>query len=479
MLQSLRKTVELYESQLNISNTRTRQLDVLKGLPFYNWQDLQDSRTFNHVIGLPQKNGKSYSLFDYEEMLFNELQQHKHMWCKKATGLGITEFVLRYMAWLCLKDDKQKGSQMCVITGPREDLAITLIDRMKGLFQNKMMMQTFDTKDTVIELGGCRIEAYPSNHLDAARGLKDVSFIFLDEADFFRVGEQQNARDVSERYIAKSNPWIVMVSTPNAPEGLFERIEREPEDTCLYKRLYFDYTYGLNRIYTEDEINAAKQSPSFEREYNLKYLGLIGNVFHTKDIDAAIQRGKGYDPDSPVKMSGKSIGIDPAYGSSNFGIVGTQGVDQQIQVIFAEEFERPDFNEMLWLVAKLMQQYGYVRVYIDGANPSFIKSLKRMIGEDEHYEKYTKEQMERHAKNPFMKVYPVNFSTKHREMLGHAKLLLERGRVAINPKFHKLVTSLSTAVDNEGSLDKQLTSYSDMFDAFRLSLQNYYFREEK
>jgi len=199
-----------------------------------------------------------------------------------------------------------------------------------------------------------------------------------------------------------------MVSTPNAPEGLFEKIEREPEYTCLYKRLYFDYTYGLERIYTVEEIEKAKISPSFEREYNLKYLGLIGNVFHTKDIDAAIQRGKGYDPDSIVKMSGKSIGIDPAYGSNNFGIVGAQGVNQQIQVIYAEEFERPDYNEMLWLVAKLMQQYGYVRVYIDGANPSFIKSLKRMIGEDEHYEKYTKEQMERYARSMYsMKVFPV------------------------------------------------------------------------
>jgi hypothetical protein len=84
---------------------------------------------------------------------------------------------------------------MCIITGRREDLAITHIERMKGLFQNKLM-QTFDTKETVIELNGVHIEAYPSNHLDAARGLKDVSFIFLDEADFFRVGEQQNARDV-------------------------------------------------------------------------------------------------------------------------------------------------------------------------------------------------------------------------------------------------------------------------------------------
>ena len=33
-----------------------------------------------------------------------------------------------------------------------------------------------------------------------------VSFIYLDEADFFPPGEQQDARDGSERYIAKSNP---------------------------------------------------------------------------------------------------------------------------------------------------------------------------------------------------------------------------------------------------------------------------------
>jgi hypothetical protein len=76
------------------------------------------------------------------------------------------------------------------------------------------------------------------------RGLPSVSFILLDEADFFPQGQQQDARDVSERYIAKSNPYIVMVSTPNAPEGLFERIEKESEDTCLYKRIFLDYTYG-------------------------------------------------------------------------------------------------------------------------------------------------------------------------------------------------------------------------------------------
>ena len=83
-----------------------------------------------------------------------------------------------------------------------------------------------------------------------------------------------------------------MVSTPNAPGGLFERIEQEPAATCLYHRLFLDYTYGLGRIYTQEEIEAAKQSPSFEREYNLKYLGLIGNVFHTNDIEVAMEKGR-------------------------------------------------------------------------------------------------------------------------------------------------------------------------------------------
>ena len=194
--------------------------------------------------------------------------------------------MLRFMAWLCLRNNDLNGTQMCIVTGPRIDLAITLIDRMKKLFTNGRVF--FESKETVVELNGVHIEAYPAHHLDAMRGLPDVSFILLDEADFFPPGQQQDARDVSERYIAKSNPWIVMVSTPNAPDGLFEKIEREPVDVCLYKRLFLDYTYGLDRIYTKEEIEKAKASPSFEREYNLKYLGKVGNVFHTLDIEAAI-----------------------------------------------------------------------------------------------------------------------------------------------------------------------------------------------
>jgi hypothetical protein len=58
-------------------------------------------------------------------------------------------------------------------------------------------------------------------------------------------------------------------------------------------------------------------------------------------------------------------------------------------------------------------------------------------------------------------------------MLGNCKMPLERdgGYIAINPKFDKLITSLRTAVENEGMLDKEATSYDYVFDAFRLALR--------
>ena len=253
--------------------------------------------------------------------------------------------MLRLMAWLCLRNNDYIHSQMCIVTGPNQDIAIKLIKRMKGLFEHKLGI-TFDSKETVLELNGCTIEAFPSNHLDAYRALNNPKFILIDEGDFFRKGEQEDVRHVSERYIAKSDPYIVMVSTPNTPGGLFERIEKEPESTCLYKRLYLDYTVGLGKIYTTEEIERAKQSPSFEREYGLKYLGRIGNTFLPSDIEKAITNSS-YEPDQWIYGTRKSMGIDPAWGSSAFGIVITRFVDRKVQILYADQFERPDFNEMI------------------------------------------------------------------------------------------------------------------------------------
>ena len=90
------------------------------------------------------------------------------------------------MAWLCLRNNNDyRNSQMCIVTGPNIDVAIKLIKRMESLFERKLGL-TFANKETVLEQNGRRIEAYPSNHIDAYRALDNPKFILLDEADFFR-----------------------------------------------------------------------------------------------------------------------------------------------------------------------------------------------------------------------------------------------------------------------------------------------------
>jgi hypothetical protein len=75
-----------------------------------------------------------------------------------------------------------------------------------------------------------------------------------------------------------------------------------------------------------------------------------------------------------------------------------------------------------------------------------------------------------------MKVEPVNFNQEHKGMLGQCKLYLEKGHIAINPVFDKLEISLRTAVAEENILDKECTSYSDIFDAYRLALKHYHLK---
>ena len=414
-------------------------------------------------------------LFDYEQEIFDALQETKHLWIKKATGLGITEFMLRYIAWLCVRDDNLKGSHVCLVTGPRIDLAITLVARIKGLFPTTIR---FDTKETVVQLNGVKIEAFPSHHLDSMRGLPNVSFILLDEADFFPIGQQQDARAVSERYIAKSDPYIVMVSTPNAPEGLFEEIEREPDDKCLYNRLFLDYSVGLDKIYTQQEIAKARGSPSFEREYNLKYIGQQGNVFSYESIQKAIESGLELEKirDGKIFLEyDKSMGIDAGFGSSKFGIVVTQLTWGHAEVVFADEYERPDFGDMIQKIIAIRQNYGVATLFVDAANPEIIRSLKRAFDEPVNYEEQLARIESKKLGHPVyhMDVLPVSFNAEHKEMLSHTKLMLDREKVAIHPKYSKLLVALRTAVATDGVLDKQMTAHDDILDALRLSLKSY------
>ena len=63
----------------------------------------------------------AYEYYDPLRLRFKE----KHLWTKKATGLGVPEFVLRLMGWLSVINDN-RNSQTTVVIGPNHDIAIKL-----------------------------------------------------------------------------------------------------------------------------------------------------------------------------------------------------------------------------------------------------------------------------------------------------------------------------------------------------------------
>ena len=99
-----------------------------------------------------------------------------------------------------------------------------------------------------------------------------------------------------------------------------------------------DYQYGLDKIYTAAEIEKARMSPSFEREYCLKFSGKIGNLLSPLKIDTAIQTGNKLEhiPMNPYCIH--SLGVDPGFGSSASGLVLTEHLKEEnkIRVLYAE-----------------------------------------------------------------------------------------------------------------------------------------------
>jgi hypothetical protein len=488
------KSQQQDQTQLTTTgNFNQEQISILSKLPFWItdptehahiFDETGEQCCFNHYVGLPYKYGTRLPLFDYQvaerykgqPSIFQAFENNNCVYVLKATGIGFSDLTLRYMCWKAHTGtpNQYRNSQMVIVTGPNIELATKQITRIRSLYNDKLGI-LFSSEKTKIVLppNNVMIQAYPSHNVAAMRGLPKVSIVFIDEGDFFPVGQQLAVRDAAERYLGKSNAKIILGSTPYSIDGLMHTIQKE--ENSIYTKLFLNYEVGLNKIFSKKDIEKAKQSPSFEREYNLRYAFDIGNVLTEQLIQRCLDIK--YDPNYVVYECPKSIGIDPSYGSSKFAIVVTQFMDGRIQVLYADEFERPDPFEMERLALDLTRQYGLFegttqngQLLVDGANVNFIKSMKHMLNENIHYED---EKVEDHI---YKRVRPINFGTTHRALLSNMIELVSKGYVAIDPKFENLLNQLRVAqMDANLSLIKKPLTL-DLVDAFRLSLFGFQIR---
>jgi hypothetical protein len=109
------KELQKLVSQQQKEHMRKELFQRLQGKSFWIWnieehkqEDIRTNRDccFNHIIGLPQKDGIDKPFYGYEGIIFDCLvtqdgtasSENKHLWINKATGLSISEFMLRFMA---------------------------------------------------------------------------------------------------------------------------------------------------------------------------------------------------------------------------------------------------------------------------------------------------------------------------------------------------------------------------------------------
>jgi hypothetical protein len=149
-------------------------------------------------------------------------------------------------------------------------------------------------------------------------------------------------------------------------------------------------------------------------------------------------------------------------------------------VIAAEEYQRPNFTDMISKIWEPKQEYGHIsNIYVDAANPEVWQALEREF--DENYDdRWVKDRIAECRKYNLhvedrMFIVPVPFSVEGAKMLQHTKWLLEgkdedgSSLVAIHPSFDKLLTALRTAQANEYKLDKTETSFNDELQFYKRS----------
>jgi hypothetical protein len=487
-----------------IQVTVNSRLANIRGKPFWIEDPIEheilfdrtsENCCFNHIIGLPYKDGKQLRIFDYEIELFKYLERgktdedYKHLWIKKARGLGITELFLRYMGWRAVYSDEFKGQRFIVVTGPKELIALDLLRRVRIMFADYLVKEPLQSS---LVLNNVTIEAFPS-HTVAMRGYENFKFILLDEADYFRPKEQEELMPAVRGFVAKTNPWIIMVSTPHEPSSLFHRIEQmESDEQAGFIRLHYLYQRGVGKIYDPNFIEKEKTQDYFKREYEGQYAFGVGNLFSETNIANCERLGREIDAKVQAlsqhyyaisQNARKSLGIDLGWGSSRTAFVLTEFIENKIRVVLARAFDRPDFAAMVRYTHNLIKTYGLNnginKTFVDGSEPSFISAIKTSIGETPDYlgllAKAKQAQSEAYH---YMNIVPIMFSQEHQAMLDHAKECIDTQMVAINPDREgckDLLSDLRIAKNKPDTLklDKGGENKMDLFDAFRLSLKYY------
>jgi hypothetical protein len=225
----------LFDSDSPLLSEHANELNIFLNKPFWIWNkekhDLEfliekGKCCFNHIIGQPVKNDKEFPIFDYEQLIFDAIEQNQNIWILKSRGIGVTTFMIRYFAWKILSSSELDHKSIFIVSGTREEHANYIKEKLQQLFENFPI--TLESKYTELWLKKTWIKVFPTKNIKDIRGYFETSYIFVDESDYLEESIQDELIHAISPYEEKSNCKIILCSTPNRPLGLMQSIENNP-----------------------------------------------------------------------------------------------------------------------------------------------------------------------------------------------------------------------------------------------------------
>jgi hypothetical protein len=178
---------------------------------------------------------------------------------------------------------------------------------------------------------------------------------------------------------------------------LIQNIEKG--SNSKYHKKILDYTVGLDKIYDRVKIEKKKLEPEFPREYQGLYLGRIGNIFSSSQVQTCMDLGKEFDTTKmPVSLyTLKSVGIEPGFSSSSTGIVVLEHIKidndnrHVIRVVDCHLIDKGDANKIVELCWDIWKRHNFMNTvyFIDGSDRAIVNLLKIRWQESLYWEKTT------------------------------------------------------------------------------------------
>lgn len=469
----------------------------------------EDPHSFYEEMGYldhPETREPILRLADYQYSVWQAMQENKYVFVCKSQKIGMTTSVLLadfQMAILPASNPLSCRGRDIIVIAQSLDIARQHLYTLRRLIASSKKYRGYMitkappwmARDETTKVNKIYIHN-PDNPTQPTRiiGLgpseagiwswERVKHVHMSDTAVVLPDEQTKAINAALTRLANTNGTMIIETPARYPNSRTYELWQQAKTKSKgyqFHAMEIPYQRAVEaNIISEQKIEEYRNL--FGREFAMymecKWLAVGGNAFEIKDIDRAEYLGRTVNYTEPMGDSTfVSMGLDPGFGSSAFGIVITQAYNGRIEVIYTERIPNSTPDKVMIKAYELKERYYVNKVYMDAANTELVRMMKALMNDNPDGFKEVLDMAARDGRNAneYMDVIPVSFGKYGKEMLAHLYSFLSHGILAIHPDFHELIAEMRSAVLINGDLDKKSQNKQtfDILDALRLCLLEY------